>query len=146
MIVNSSISILFDDLTTGYIALIISSVTIVIFGEILPQAICVKKGLAVGARTIWITRFIIVLAFPVAYPLSKALDWMLGEEVVSYDRRRLMEMIKLTTRHEEGLAEELKIAVGAMEINDKTVVDVMTKIGVSFSSRIIQIVKSLNVF
>ncbi|VDK56041.1 unnamed protein product, partial [Cylicostephanus goldi] len=66
------------------------------------------KGLAVGAYTIWV------------------LDFVLGEEVVSYDRKRLMELIKMS--NEEGLVEELKIAVGAMEISDKTVTDVMTRI------------------
>ncbi|KIH67852.1 hypothetical protein ANCDUO_01814, partial [Ancylostoma duodenale] len=86
---------------------------------------CVK-GLAVGAYTIWVTRFFMIATFPIAYPISKILDLVLGEEVVSYDRKRLMELIKMS--NEEGLVEELKIAVGAMEISDKTVTDVMTRI------------------
>ncbi|KAK6762652.1 hypothetical protein RB195_023391 [Necator americanus] len=124
--VNSGISILLDNLTSGYVALIASSAGIVVFGEIFPQSLCVKKGLAVGAYTIWMTRFFMIATFPIAYPISKVLDFVLGEEVVSYDRKRLMELIKMS--NEEGLVEELKIAVGAMEISDKTVVDVMTRI------------------
>ncbi|KAI6243956.1 hypothetical protein M3Y99_00063000 [Aphelenchoides fujianensis] len=99
-----------------------------LIGNICPQSLCVKKGLEVGARTIWITRFFMVLTFPLAYPISKILDCVLGDEVVSYDRKRLMELIKMTTASEEGIADELRIAVGAMEISDKTVEDVMTKI------------------
>ncbi|GMR31597.1 hypothetical protein PMAYCL1PPCAC_01792, partial [Pristionchus mayeri] len=129
VMVNSGISILLDDLTgSGYMALIASSAGIVVFGEIFPQSLCVKKGLAVGARTIWLTRFFMVLTWPIAYPISKLLDCILGDEVVAYDRKRLMELIKMSTAEDGLVAEELKIAVGAMEISDKTVGDVMTKI------------------
>ncbi|PAV71029.1 hypothetical protein WR25_19951 [Diploscapter pachys] len=126
--VNSGISILLDDLTgSGYLALIVSSAGIVIFGEIFPQALCVKKGLAVGANTIWLTRIFMILTGVASYPISKILDCILGEEVVSYDRNRLIELIRMS--NEDGqLQDELRIAVGAMEMNDKTVSNVMTKI------------------
>jgi hypothetical protein len=54
------------------------------------------------------------LLFPVAYPISRILDYFIGVEVVFYDRKRLMELIKMSTKGE--LAEELKIAVGQQVI------------------------------
>lgn len=56
---------------------------------------------------------------------------LLGVEVVAYDRKRLMELIKLSTKNAVTGADELKIAMGAFEMGDKTVQDVMTKIDVS---------------
>ncbi|PIO71804.1 hypothetical protein TELCIR_06290 [Teladorsagia circumcincta] len=129
VIVNAAISILFGELTTGLLALFISSLGIVIFGEIVPQSICVKKGLAVGAHTILITQVFIFITWPVAYPVSKLLDCLLGDEYQAYDRKRLMELIRMSIKNDNGqLSNELKIAVGAMEIADKVAEDVMTKL------------------
>ncbi|KAF1755654.1 hypothetical protein GCK72_012104 [Caenorhabditis remanei] len=128
VIVNSAISILMGELTTGIYALIGSTLGIVIFGEILPQSICVKKGLEVGAHTISITQLFIMLTFPIAWPVSKLLDCLLGDEYQAYDRKRLMELIKMSITDNGQVSNELKIAVGAMEIADKVVRNVMTKI------------------
>uniref|UniRef100_A0A915KAI1 CNNM transmembrane domain-containing protein n=1 Tax=Romanomermis culicivorax TaxID=13658 RepID=A0A915KAI1_ROMCU len=132
VVVNSSISILFDDLTTGYVALIVASIGIVIFGEIVPQAICTRYGLAVGAHTVFLTRIFMILTFPLSYPISRILDKVLGEEVSRqvYNRERLLELIRMSKEQEGDLknCQEVQIVTGALELSRKVVRDVMTNI------------------
>jgi len=96
--INSTTTVLLDQLTSGLIAVITSTLSIVILGDIIPQAICSRHGLAVGAKTIFITYFFMIITFPLSYPISKILDWLLGDEIGQvYDRQKLMEFIKVTT-------------------------------------------------
>ena len=69
---------------------------IVIFGEIVPQAICSRHGLAVGARTVYITKLFMIITAPLSYPISLLLDRILGKEIGNvYNRERLKELIKV---------------------------------------------------
>ncbi|XP_014665971.1 PREDICTED: metal transporter CNNM4-like [Priapulus caudatus] len=124
VLVNSTLTILLDDLTSGLIAVIGSTFAIVIFGEIVPQAICCRHGLAVGAHTLWLTKAFMVLTGPLSYPISKLLDVLLGDEIgVVYNRTKLLELLKVTHEHHDIENEEVRIISGALHLTTKTVKD-----------------------
>lgn len=103
VLVNSTLTIMMDDLTSGLVAVIGSTLAIVIFGEICPQAICSRYGLAVGAKTIYITRIVMIITFPLSFPISKLLDQILGVELGNvYNRERLKELVKVSTSSHSG--------------------------------------------
>jgi metal transporter CNNM len=79
--VNSALAILMGDLTSGVMGLIISTGIITIFGEIIPQAVCSRYALIMGANTTWIIYFFMFVTFPISFPISAILDKVLGEEV-----------------------------------------------------------------
>lgn len=63
------------------------------------KAICSRYGLAIGAHTVWITKFFMLVTFPMSYPISMILDRILGEEIGAYyNRERLKELIKVLSR------------------------------------------------
>ena len=79
VLVNSTTTLLLDTLISGGLAVACATMTIVIFGEIIPQAICSRHGLKVGSQTILLTRLFMFATFPIAFPLSKLLDIILGK-------------------------------------------------------------------
>nr|XP_028586230.1 metal transporter CNNM2 isoform X2 [Podarcis muralis] len=128
VLVNTTLTILLDDIAgSGLVAVVASTIGIVIFGEIVPQAICSRHGLAVGANTIFLTKFFMMMTFPASYPVSKLLDCVLGQEIGTvYNREKLLEMLRVTDPYNDLVKEELNIIQGALELRTKTVEDVMT--------------------
>ncbi|XP_028852010.1 metal transporter CNNM4 isoform X1 [Denticeps clupeoides] len=134
VLVNTTLTILLDDLIgSGLGAVVASTIGIVIFGEIVPQALCSRHGLAVGANTIVLTKFFMLLTFPLSYPVSKLLDCVLGQEIGTvYNREKLVEMLKVTEPYNDLVKEELNMIQGALELRTKTVEDVMTPLNNCF--------------
>jgi len=131
VLVNNSLTVLLDTLTGGggIVAVLGATMGIVIFGEIIPQAICSRHGLAVGANTIWLTKFFMLLTSPLSFPISKVLDLILGAEIGTvYNRERLMELIKVTDAYTDLEKDEVNIVTGALVLKHKSVKDVMTKL------------------
>jgi len=127
--VNSTLSIFLGSITTGFTAGIMATTLIVLFGEITPQAIFARHALNMGAKFAWLTRFFIIILWPICYPLSLALDKMLGKESSTYYTKK--ELVKLIEHYEDfsgGVidGDEEKILKGALSYSDKKVSDIMT--------------------
>ncbi|XP_030625321.1 metal transporter CNNM4-like [Chanos chanos] len=134
VLVNTTLTILLDDLIgSGLGAVVASTVGIVIFGEIVPQALCSRHGLAVGANTIILTKFFMLVTLPLSFPVSKLLDCVLGQEIGTvYNREKLVEMLKVTEPYNDLVKEELNMIQGALELRTKTVEDIMTPLSNCF--------------
>ncbi|KAM8974431.1 metal transporter CNNM4 isoform 2-T2 [Pelodytes ibericus] len=130
VLVNTTLTALLDELIgSGLWAVAASTVGIVVLGEIVPQALCSRHGLAVGANTLWLTRIFMILTFPLAYPISRLLDCALGQEIGTvYNREKLLEMLKVTEPYSGLVREEMNIIQGALELRTKTVEIVMTRV------------------
>jgi len=127
---------LFLDRVVGPLLAILISVTLVLlFGEIIPQALCTRYGLAIGAYLAWIVWILIVISFVVSYPLSKLLDCVLGDDSGTFYRRaELKELVHMHSEKdgnelEERLTQdEVSIIKGAIDLRSKTVASAMTPI------------------
>uniref|UniRef100_A0A3Q0SX33 Metal transporter n=1 Tax=Amphilophus citrinellus TaxID=61819 RepID=A0A3Q0SX33_AMPCI len=113
----------------GMTALSTASCTLGIFfiGEILPHSVASRHSLAIASKTLCATRLLMLIFFPIAYPVSKILDIMLHQEISNfYTREKLVAMLRITDPYHDLVKEELNIIQGALELRTKTVEDVLT--------------------
>ncbi|XP_019720227.1 metal transporter CNNM1 [Hippocampus comes] len=113
----------------GMTALSTASCTLGIFfiGEILPHSVASRHSLAIASKTLCATRLLMLLFLPIAYPVSKILDFLLHQEISSfYTREKLVAMLRVTDPYHDLVKEELNIIQGALELRTKTVEDVLT--------------------
>ena len=65
------IAILLSDMTDGIVGGLVTTALIVVFGEIIPQSVCSRHGLRIGALSIPIVLPLMALALPIAWPVAK---------------------------------------------------------------------------
>jgi len=128
VLVNSALSIIMANITSGIIGLVLSTTCIVIFGEIIPQSTCSRYSLLIGYKTRWITQILLIILSPIAFPMSFILDKFFGDEVgMIYSNTELKKLVKI---HEKEQLAELQTSVanimtGALNLETKFVKDVM---------------------
>ncbi|CAL9079717.1 unnamed protein product [Musa textilis] len=133
-----ALPIFLDALLPAWGAILISVTLILAFGEIIPQAVCSRYGLSVGAKTAGLVRVLLLIFFPVAYPISKLLDWLLGKGHFALMRRAELKTLVDMHGNEAGKGGELThdettIITGALDLTQKTTKDAMTTILETFS-------------
>ncbi|KIK95990.1 hypothetical protein PAXRUDRAFT_826457 [Paxillus rubicundulus Ve08.2h10] len=132
VVVNESLPIFLDGAIGGGIAaVVISTTAIVIFGcGIIPQAVSVRHGLAIGAKCAPFVLGLMYLFAPVAYPIAKLLDRALGaNEAHTYKKAELKSFLQFHRTGEEPLRDdEISILNGVLELNTKNVETIMTPI------------------
>ena len=127
--VNSILSIFLGSITSGVIAAIVATVLIVVFGEIIPQAVFSRFALRLGAKFAPLVRILLFVLYPVIAPIAFVLDKILGEELPTIYSKK--ELIKLIEEHEDAGDSEIdedeeRILKGALTFSEKKVKDVMT--------------------
>ena len=127
--VNATAAIFLGEIASGLMAGVISTVLIVLFGEILPQAFFSRYALTLGAKSVWLVKTFIFLMYPIAYPLSLALDKLLGEELQTiWSKKEIKEIIRHHENNENSDIDkdEERILLGALSFSEVSVKKVMT--------------------
>ncbi|XP_070052048.1 DUF21 domain-containing protein At2g14520-like isoform X4 [Nicotiana tomentosiformis] len=133
-----ALPVFLDVLVPDWGAILLSVTLILLFGEIIPQSLCTRYGLAIGATVAPIVRVLIWFWFPVAYPISKILDYLLGKGHKALFRRAELRTLVDMHGNKAGKGGELSlhettIIAGALELTEKTARDAMTPISETFA-------------
>ncbi|SGZ49928.1 CIC11C00000004656 [Sungouiella intermedia] len=130
VITNETLPIVLDRcLGGGWPAVVTSTASIVIFGEIIPQSICVRYGLQVGAIFAPFVLVLMYIMYPVAYPCAMLLDHILGEDHGTvYKKSGLKTLVTLhkTMGVERLNQDEVTIISAVLDLKEKSVSHIMT--------------------
>ncbi|KAG0608736.1 hypothetical protein M758_8G128200 [Ceratodon purpureus] len=133
-----ALPIFLDDMLNEFVAVLLSVTLVLAFGEVIPQAVCSKHGLAIGANLIWLVKILMIVCWPVSYPVGKMLDHLLGHNDSGVFRRTQLKALvgihgKAAGKGGDLTHDETTIIQGALDLTEKTALDSMTPLETTFS-------------
>ncbi|KAJ7078866.1 hypothetical protein B0H15DRAFT_1000258 [Mycena belliarum] len=134
MVVNETLPIISDPVLGGGVqSVVVSTVLIIIFAEIIPQSLFTRYGLYLGAKGAGFTQGLIYALGIVSWPVAKLLEFTLGSHHgIIYRRAELKELIAMhssTQRHGGDLKMDTVTIIGAtLDLQEKVVREAMTPI------------------
>lgn len=129
--VISASSLVLDSWLNGVLAGALSTLLIVIFGEVIPQALFSRHALAFTARFANFLNILIFLTYPIAKPLQLLLDRLIGyAEPQLQSRQELGLIIAEHSRQADSELDEGEVDIirGALGLSGKRVRDIMTPV------------------
>jgi len=127
--VISATSLVIDEKFGGLIAGIASTLLIVIFGEVVPQAFFARFALKVTALLTPLLKLTIMVTYLISKPLQLALDKLFGHDETQLHNRTELGMIigdHARNKHSELDDGEVRIMQSALELSEKRVKEIMT--------------------
>ena len=129
--VVSASSLLLEHHFNGWIAGILSTVLMVVFGEVLPQALFVRSALRFCAFFTPLIKLVTWFTYPVSKPLQLILDKWIGEEARSLHSRQELGLIigeHALDSNSELDDDEVEIIKSALQLSEKSVREIMQPI------------------
>jgi len=129
VMVNTALSIYLGSIASGFMAGLIATSSIFIFGEIVPQAVLSRHGMWFGSRLAPVMKLIMLILSPITFPIAFILDKLLGQEMPTlYSKRELMQIVSELEDSEDSEidADEERIVHGALQFSHTTVREIMT--------------------
>ncbi|KAF8044078.1 hypothetical protein BT93_A2146 [Corymbia citriodora subsp. variegata] len=133
-----ALPVFLDSILPSWAAILMSVTLVLAFAEIIPQAVCSRYGLSLGARSSAFVRLLLLVFLPISYPISKMLDWLLGRAHSALYRRAELKTLVDLHANKAGKGGDLShhetsIITGALDLTQKTAKDAMTPISEIFS-------------
>jgi metal transporter CNNM len=141
VMVNSLISILLADKTTGVVGFLVSTAAIVLLGEVFPQALSSRYPLYVGYHSLYLVYFFMAVLYVVARPLSLLLDCILGAPIGTiYAHAEFGHLVEMHRDHGVLDEDQTKIMKGALDFKHSVIEECMTPIETLYSLEIDDVV------